>query len=63
MPDTDDTIIDFITGEPRPNAGAEANRQAVERLLVGAKGYEKEQIEVDASITVDWSSGFKECGS
>jgi ribosomal protein L21E len=53
MADTDDTIFDFITGKPRLNAGAEANRQAVERLLVGVKGYEKEQIEVDASITLD----------
>ncbi len=53
MADTDDTIIDFITGKPRPNAGAEANRQAVERLLVEVKGYEKEQIEVDASITLN----------
>ncbi len=56
MPDTDDTIIDFITGKPRPNAGAEANRQTVERLLVEAKGYEKEQIEVDAAITLDMGS-------
>jgi len=56
MADTDDTIIDFITGKPRLNAGAEANRQAVERLLVGAKGYEKEQIEVDASIMLEMGS-------
>ncbi len=48
----DDTIIDFITGRPIPNAGAEANRQAVERLLVTVKGFEKEQIEVDAPIVL-----------
>ncbi len=53
MVDINDTIIDFITGEIKANAGAEANRQAVERLLVEAKGYGKEQIEVDASITLD----------
>lgn len=50
---TNDTIIDFITGEAKLNAGAEANRQEVERLLVEIKGYTKEQIEVDAAITLD----------
>ncbi len=50
--DSDDPIIDFITGKPLPNAGAEANRQAVERLLVDVKGFEKEQIEVDAPIVL-----------
>jgi hypothetical protein len=53
MGDSNDTIIDFITGKLRSNTGAEANRQAVEHLLVETKGYEKEQIEVDASITLD----------
>jgi len=50
--DSNNTIIDFITGKPLPNAGAEANRQAVERLLVDVKGFEKEQIEVDAPIVL-----------
>lgn len=51
--DSKDTIIDFITGETKTNAGAEANRQTVERLLVEVRGYGKEQIEVDAPITVE----------
>jgi hypothetical protein len=56
MDSTDDAIIDFITGKPRPNAGAEANRQAVERLLVEIKGYDKENIGVDESITLNMGS-------
>lgn len=53
MTTSDDTLIDYITGETIPNAGAEANRQEVERLLVEIKGYAKEEIEVDAPITLD----------
>lgn len=46
------TLTDFITGRTVPDVGAEANRQAVERLLVTAKGYAKSEIRVDAPITV-----------
>jgi hypothetical protein len=55
--DTDDTIIDFITGTAKPNAGAEANRQAVERLLVEVKGYDKADVEVDAPLALDMGDG------
>jgi hypothetical protein len=48
--DADDRLIDFITGRPVANTGAEANRQRIERLLVEAKGYAKADIEVGASI-------------
>lgn len=48
-----ETIVDYITGREVPNAGAEANRQAVERFLVETKGYAGEEIEVDAPITLD----------
>ena len=44
------TIVDFITGETVPDTGAEANRQAIEQLLVNAKGFDKKDIEVDAEI-------------
>jgi hypothetical protein len=46
-------IEDFVTGRDVPEIGAEANRQAVERLLVIEKGYAKEDIEVDAQIEFD----------
>jgi hypothetical protein len=45
-----DTRIDFITGREVPDIGAEANRQAVERLLVEEKGYRREEVEVDVPI-------------
>jgi len=44
------TRIDFVTGEMVPDIGAEANRQAIERVLVNTKGFAKEDIEVDADI-------------
>lgn len=53
MPDTlkpYTTITDFVTGQQRPNIGAEENRQAVEQYLVREKGYSKEDIEVDVNI-------------
>ena len=53
MTTANDTISDFITGRPKANAGAEANRQAVERLLVESKGYDRQEIEVDAPITLE----------
>ena len=34
-------VVDFVTGEQVPDMGAEANRQAVERILVNRLGYEK----------------------
>ncbi len=46
------TLIDFITGREVPNIGAEENRQVVERFLVEQKGYAREDIEVDAAITL-----------
>ena len=47
-----DVFVDFITGQSVPNVGAEANRQRVERYLVEAKGYRREDIIVDAPIEV-----------
>lgn len=43
-------LIDFVTGKPVANIGAEANRQAVERYLVDEKGYLKSDIAVDLKI-------------
>lgn len=40
-------IIDYVTGEPVPDVGAEANRQAVERVLVEEKGFARSDIKVD----------------
>ena len=45
-------LSDYVTGRPIPDIGAEANRQAVERLLVDEKGYGRQEIEVDAAIAV-----------
>jgi hypothetical protein len=47
------TLTDYITGRSVPDVGAEANRQAVERLLVEEKGYAPEEISVDAPISVE----------
>jgi hypothetical protein len=47
-----DTIEDYITGKILPLAGAEENRQRVERFLVEEKGYSKQEIRVDEPITV-----------
>ena len=44
------TITDFITGREIPNIGAEENRQALARYLVDAKGYSKDDIELDVKI-------------
>lgn len=52
-----DTIVDFITGRRVPHIGAEANRQAVERILVEMKGYAKEEIVVDAPIALEMEGG------
>lgn len=48
-----DVIVDFITGQPVPNMGAEANRQQVERYLVETKGYRRDDVAVDAPIDVE----------
>ena len=50
---SEDTLIDFITGRSIPNTGAENNRQAIERFLVDINGYERKEIEVDAEIKLD----------
>jgi hypothetical protein len=44
-------ITDYITGEEVPCIGAEETRQKVERFLVETKGYDKDNIEVDADLT------------
>ena len=49
----EETLIDFITGRSIPNQGAEGNRQAVERLLIEVKGYDREEIQVDAEIQLE----------
>ncbi len=49
----EETLIDFITGRTIPNHGAEENRQAVERLLVEVKGYNREDIEVDVEMPLE----------
>lgn len=46
-------ISDFITGKRIPNIGTEEIRQAVERYLVEEKGYQKQDIEVDAPIEIE----------
>lgn len=48
-----DVIVDFITGEVVPNVGAEVNRQQVERYLIEVKGYQREDVIVDAPIDVE----------
>lgn len=47
------TVVDYVTGETVPDIGAEANRQAVERLLVDQSGYEKKDIAVDVDIAMN----------
>ncbi|MCB2145439.1 MAG: type I restriction enzyme HsdR N-terminal domain-containing protein [Deltaproteobacteria bacterium] len=48
-----DIIVDFITGQPVANMGAEANRQRVERYLIEINGYRREEVIVDAPIDVE----------
>ncbi|MFZ0240875.1 MAG: type I restriction enzyme HsdR N-terminal domain-containing protein [Desulfobacterales bacterium] len=43
-------IEDFVTGRQVPEVGPEANRQAIERLLVTEKGYAGNDIAVDVPI-------------
>ena len=42
-----ETIIDYLTGKTLANVGAEANRQAVERLLVEQKGFLAQDIAME----------------
>ena len=46
----EELITDYITGQKIPNVGAEVNRQAVERFLVDAKGFKKQDIQVGVPI-------------
>jgi hypothetical protein len=46
-------LVDFVTGRQVPNVGVEERRQAVERFLVESKGYDKKDIEVDATLEFD----------
>lgn len=48
-----DVIVDFITGQPVSNVGAEVNRQRVEHYLIETKGYRREDVVVDAPIDVE----------
>ena len=48
-------VVDFVTGEQVPDMGAEANRQAVERILVNRLGYEKKDVAVDVDIEMSIS--------
>lgn len=50
--DNPDVIVDYITGRSVPNIGAEANRQAMERLLIETKGFRQGDVLVDAPIEV-----------
>lgn len=50
----EDFIIDYITGVRYAIAGAEANRQMVERMLVEVKGYAKNDVGVNVPIRLDW---------
>jgi hypothetical protein len=57
--DADDlTLTDFITGKKIPNIGAEANRQAFEKVLVTAKGYRPEDILVDVPLEMTVAGEF-----
>lgn len=43
-------IVDFVTGNPIPDIGAEANRQALARYLVQVKGWAKSDLALDVDI-------------
>ena len=48
-----DVIVDYITGKTVANVGTEEIRQRVEKYLVEEKGYQKEDLSVDADIEID----------
>ncbi len=50
-------VTDYITGIEKPNQGAEANRQTMERVLVETKNYERSDIEVDVPISLRMDDG------
>lgn len=61
MPDIIDPypiIKDFITGKSIPDVGAEGNRQAVEKLLVMDKGFEKDDIVVGVKLAFEVSDEY-----
>lgn len=45
-----DMVTDYITGVEVPDMGAEANRQAFERVLVDVKGFSRSEVEVDVPL-------------
>ncbi|MFP4667661.1 MAG: type I restriction enzyme HsdR N-terminal domain-containing protein [Desulfosalsimonas sp.] len=57
-----DMITDYVTGKQVPDSGAEANRQAVERVLVDQKGYARSDIRVDMPVAF-FAAGEKYCSA
>jgi hypothetical protein len=47
-------ITDFITGKAVRNIGPQAARQTFEKFLVNEKGYEKQDIQVDNELIVQF---------
>jgi hypothetical protein len=52
-----ETIVDYITGSEKSFTGAEANRQAMEKVLVETKGYAPSDVEVDTPIVLEMDDG------
>ena len=50
--DNNETIIDYVTGQPLPNVGAEVVRQYMEKFLVEKLGYAPSEIEVNFPMCV-----------
>jgi hypothetical protein len=48
-----ETITDYASGRDIPLIGPEENRQKVERFLVEAKGYAREDIEIDVDLELN----------
>ena len=48
------SICDYITGKEIDNVGPEVSRQQFEKYLVGTLGYSKDEILVDAPLTVQF---------
>ena len=49
----EDMVVDYITGKPVPDVGAERARQLTERCLVEEKGYLKPDVHVNFPIAVE----------
>ncbi|MGB5984212.1 MAG: type I restriction enzyme HsdR N-terminal domain-containing protein [Desulfobacterales bacterium] len=47
-----DTLVDYLSGRPIPDVGAEKNRQAVIRYLIDTAGYERGDISAGVPITL-----------